>query len=63
MLSRQEHQRLIDIEQHFRAADPDLARDLSAGPHARRIRRQLAAALVSVLAGMLLVGLGVLILS
>ncbi|HEX7309053.1 DUF3040 domain-containing protein [Lentzea sp.] len=63
MLSSQEHQRLADIEQHFRAADPDLARLLSAGPHAQRIRRQLAAALVSVIAGVLLVALGVLILS
>ncbi|MFD5826378.1 DUF3040 domain-containing protein [Lentzea sp. NPDC060358] len=63
MLSHQEQQRLLDIEEHFRAADPDLARELSAGPDARRIRRQLAAALVSVLAGVVLVALGVLILS
>jgi len=63
MLSQQEQQRLIDIEQHFRATDPDLARVLSAGPHAQQIRRQLTAALVAVIASAVLIGLGVLILS
>jgi hypothetical protein len=38
MLSRQEQQRLIEIERRFRAAEPDLARALSEGP--RRNLRQ-----------------------
>ncbi len=63
MLNHQEQQRLFDIEQRFRADDPDLARVLSAGPHVLRIRRQLAAALVAVIAVVVLFGLGVLILS
>lgn len=63
MLSRQEHQRLIDIEQHLRATDPDLARSLSAFPSTRRVRRQLAAAVVAVMALAVFAGLGVLILS
>ncbi|SDG57582.1 Protein of unknown function [Lentzea fradiae] len=63
MLSRQEHQRLIDIERHLRATDPDLARSLSAFPDSRRARRQLAAAVVAVMVAAVLAGLGVLILS
>jgi hypothetical protein len=63
MLSRQEQQRLTDIERWFRAADPDLARALSDGPHLRRIRRQLATALLAVMAGALLAGLGVVLMS
>ncbi|MDX8029147.1 DUF3040 domain-containing protein [Lentzea sp. BCCO 10_0856] len=36
MLSRQEQQRLVEIEQRLRASEPDLARALREGPRARR---------------------------
>ena len=48
MLSREERQRLVDIERRLRAAEPDLARSLSEGP--RRTLRQRAIALLATLA-------------
>ncbi|NGY66296.1 DUF3040 domain-containing protein [Lentzea sp. NEAU-D13] len=48
MLSREEQQRLIDIERQLRTAEPDLARSLSEGP--QRTLRQRAIALVATLA-------------
>ncbi|SMC76993.1 DUF3040 domain-containing protein [Lentzea albidocapillata] len=50
MLSREEHQRLIDIEDRFRVSDPDLARALSEGPHSQRNLRQRAVAVLAALA-------------
>ncbi|RDI17134.1 DUF3040 domain-containing protein [Lentzea flaviverrucosa] len=47
MLSREEHQRLIDMEGRFRVSDPDLARALSEGPQSQRNLRQRAAALLA----------------
>ena len=44
MLSREEHQRLVDIEGRLRVTDPDLARALSEGPASQRTLRQRAAA-------------------
>ncbi|SDO37002.1 DUF3040 domain-containing protein [Lentzea jiangxiensis] len=61
MLSAQEQQQLLDIERWFRASDPDLARALGDGPEAQR-RRQFAAVLLSVLAGVLVVALALLLL-
>lgn len=61
MLSAQEQQRLLDIERWFRASDPDLARALAHGPRAQR-QRQFTAALLSVLAGALVVALTLLLL-
>ncbi|GHH28924.1 DUF3040 domain-containing protein [Lentzea cavernae] len=47
MLSREEHQRLIDIEGRLRVSDPDLARALSEGPVSQRTLRQRAAAAIA----------------
>ncbi|MCX2951144.1 DUF3040 domain-containing protein [Lentzea sp. NEAU-D7] len=47
MLSREEHQRLVDIEEHLRACDPDLARALSEGPLSQRNLRQRAVAVLA----------------
>ncbi|MEV6237770.1 DUF3040 domain-containing protein [Lentzea sp. NPDC051838] len=49
MLSREEKQRLLEIEQRFSTTEPDLARALSAGPRVRRARTWLVAALVGAL--------------
>ena len=38
MLSHEEQQRLVEIERRFSAAEPDLARALSAGPGVRNDR-------------------------
>ncbi|MGW6929040.1 DUF3040 domain-containing protein [Lentzea sp. NPDC054927] len=40
MLTRQEQQRLIEIESRLRASEPDLARALREGPRPRRSLRQ-----------------------
>ncbi|MFD4635759.1 DUF3040 domain-containing protein [Lentzea sp. NPDC058436] len=50
MLSREEHQRLIDIEGRLRVSDPDLARALSEGPLSQRTLRQRAVAALATLA-------------
>ncbi|MDX8049975.1 DUF3040 domain-containing protein [Lentzea sp. BCCO 10_0798] len=49
MLSREEHQRLVDIEDRLRVSDPDLARALSEGPLAQRNLRQRAVAVLAAL--------------
>lgn len=49
MLSREEHQQLIDIEGRFRVSDPDLARALSEGPLSQRSLRQRAIAALAAL--------------
>ncbi|MET9631204.1 DUF3040 domain-containing protein [Lentzea sp. NPDC006480] len=56
MLSREEQQRLLEIERRFAAAEPDLARALSDGPRGRRHW------LLPALVGALLVGLAVVLL-
>ncbi|SES21240.1 Protein of unknown function [Lentzea xinjiangensis] len=63
MLSREEQQRLADIERRFHAAEPDLASALREGPRVHGARRRHEAAVVSAMAGALLVGLGVLLVS
>jgi hypothetical protein len=50
MLSREEQQRLVDIERRLRAAEPDLARSLSEGSGGRRTLRQRAIALLATVA-------------
>lgn len=63
MLSREEQQRLTEIERAFSAAEPDLARTLSGGPLAQRAHRRLVAAFTAALIGALLVGFGVVVVS